>query len=157
MNYSVSILFLRVAHLCKYCLLLITIVFDPKIMDKSPWDSNTVFSAISGFPHKKSPSFSEFSSSSFLLNKVDTWKNCGYSRKTLFVGWGEGWACVNWKTLQKCKCPKNFVHDCSHRCFPPWNDFWRRTAEIQYWWHVTTQIWVVLLIGWKFVSFNQKH
>ena len=28
---------------------------------------------------------------------------------------------------------------------------------IPYWWRVTIQIWVVLLIGWKFVSSSQKH
>ena len=27
------------------------------------------------------------------------------------------------------------------------NDVWETSAEIPYWWHVTTQIWVVLLIG----------
>ena len=29
--------------------------------------------------------------------------------------WGEGrgWTCVNFKTPQKRKCPKTFVHDCS--------------------------------------------
>ena len=31
----------------------------------------------------------------------------------------------------------------------PWNDVWDRSAEIPYWWRVTTQIWVVLLIGWS--------
>ena len=30
---------------------------------------------------------------------------------------------------------------------PP-NDFWETSAEIPYWWRITTQIWVVLLIGW---------
>ena len=30
--------------------------------------------------------------------------------------------------------------------FPP-NDIWETSAEIPYWWCVTTQIWVVLLIG----------
>ena len=29
---------------------------------------------------------------------------------------------------------------------PP-NDVWERSAEIPYWWRVTTQIWVVLRIG----------
>ena len=31
--------------------------------------------------------------------------------------WGEGrgWTCVNWKTPQKCKCPKTFVHECSFK------------------------------------------
>ena len=28
-------------------------------------------------------------------------------------------------------------------------DVWRTSAEIPYWWRVTTQIWVVLLIGWR--------
>ena len=38
------------------------------------------------------------------------------------------------------------------------NDFWETNAEIPYWWRVTTQIWVVLLIGgaaWK-IWFNQR-
>ena len=42
----------------------------------------------------------------------------------------------------------------------PWNDVWDRSAEIPYWWRVTTQIWVVLLIGWcKFPRgrTNRKH
>ena len=30
---------------------------------------------------------------------------------------------------------------------PP-NGVWETTAQIPYWWRVTTQIWVVLLIGW---------
>ena len=37
--------------------------------------------------------------------------------------------------------------------FPP-KDVWE---EILYWWRDTTQIWVVLLIGWKFASTNQQH
>ena len=43
--------------------------------------------------------------------------------------------------------------------------FWESSAEIPYWWHVTFQIWIVLLIGWsKFPKWhdqsgatNQKH
>ena len=31
---------------------------------------------------------------------------------------------------------------------PP-KDVWETSAEIPYWWRVTTQIWVVLLIGWN--------
>ena len=37
----------------------------------------------------------------------------------------------------------------------PRNDVWETSAEIPYWWRVTTQIWVVLLIGWKFASANR--
>ena len=28
------------------------------------------------------------------------------------------------------------------------NDVWETSTEIPYWWRITTQIWVVLLIGW---------
>ena len=41
---------------------------------------------------------------------------------------------------------------------PP-NDIWETSAEIPYWRHVTTQIWVVLLIGcaaWE-IWFNQSE
>ena len=41
----------------------------------------------------------------------------------------------------------------------PRNDVWATSAEIPYWWRVTTQIWVVLLIGraaWE-ISFNQSQ
>ena len=37
------------------------------------------------------------------------------------------------------------------------NDFWGTTADIPYWWRVTTQIWVRVLIGWKFYLSNPKH
>ena len=37
----------------------------------------------------------------------------------------------------------------------PRNDFWETNAEIPYWWRVTTQIWVVLLIGWT--RFPRRH
>ena len=33
--------------------------------------------------------------------------------------------------------------------FPLKNDIWEMSTEIPYWWRVTTQIWVVLLIGWS--------
>ena len=38
---------------------------------------------------------------------------------------------------------------------PP-NDVWETSAEIPYWWRVTTRIWVVLLIGLK-QSFSQSE
>ena len=37
----------------------------------------------------------------------------------------------------------------------PRNDVWETSAEIPYWWRVTTQIWVVLLIGWS--KFPTRH
>ena len=51
--------------------------------------------------------------------------------------------------------------DSGHFVMPPLvsleKDIWGRSAEIPHWWHVTTQIWVVLLIGWKFASTNQSE
>ena len=38
--------------------------------------------------------------------------------------------------------------------YPP-NDVWETSAEIPYWWRVTTQFWVVLLIGW--IKFTTRH
>ena len=38
-----------------------------------------------------------------------------------------------------------------------WNNMWGTSSEIPYWWRITTQIWVVFLIGWKFASTNEKH
>ena len=42
-----------------------------------------------------------------------------------------------------------------------WNDVWERSAKTPYWWRVTTQIWVGLLIGWgknfKSSSFLRRH
>ena len=37
----------------------------------------------------------------------------------------------------------------------PGNYVWETSAEIPYWWRVTTQIWVVLLIGWN--KFPTRH
>ena len=39
----------------------------------------------------------------------------------------------------------------------PANDVWGSSAEIPYWWRVTTQIWVVFVIGWSELSTTQKH
>ena len=37
----------------------------------------------------------------------------------------------------------------------PGNDVWEMSTEISYWWCITTQIWVVLLIGWS--KFYQQY
>ena len=34
-------------------------------------------------------------------------------------------------------------------------DIWETSAEIPYWWRLTTHIWVVLLIGWS--KFHTQH
>ena len=55
---------------------------------------------------------------------------------------------------------ENSQHLVTLQLVSPPNDVWETSAEIPYWWPVTTQICVVLLIGWiKFPSgtINQKH
>ena len=48
------------------------------------------------------------------LSKVETWKKILDTRvQHCLWGEGRGWTCVHWKTPQKRKCPKAFVHDCS--------------------------------------------
>ena len=37
----------------------------------------------------------------------------------------------------------------------PRNDVWETSAEIPYWWRVTTSIWVMFFIGWS--KFPQRH
>ena len=39
--------------------------------------------------------------------------------------------------------------------FPLRNDIWEMSTETPYWWHVTTQIWLVLLIGWS--KYPRRH
>ena len=42
---------------------------------------------------------------------------------------------------------ENIRHFATPPVVYPRNDVWETSAEIPYWWRVTTQIWVVLLIG----------
>ena len=51
----------------------------------------------------------------------------------------------------------NSRHFATPSVVSPRNTVWETSAEIPYWWRATTQIWVVLLIGWKSASSNQKH
>ena len=48
---------------------------------------------------------------------------------------------------------ENSRHFATPRLIPPRNDVWETIARIPYWGRVTSQVWVVLLIGWsKFPS-----
>ena len=47
------------------------------------------------------------------LYKVETRKKFWIHASNFVCGvGGRGYACVNWKMLQKCKCPNTSVHDC---------------------------------------------
>ena len=52
---------------------------------------------------------------------------------------------------------ENSRHFAASPLVSPQNDVWETTAEIPYWWRITTQIWVVLLIGWSKFWTNQTH
>ena len=88
------------------------------ILDKSPWDSTAIFIFFCYFsvPSLNSSAFSKFSCSSPSPHPIQSWnseKNYGYTRPTLFVGWGEGLdLCELENAPEKQKCPKTFVHDC---------------------------------------------
>ena len=93
------------------------------ILDKSPWDCTAIFIFFCYFsvPSKSSASFSKFSCSSPsppTLYKIESRKKSGYTRPTLFVGWGEGLdLCELENAPGTQKCPKTFFHDCSFTVF----------------------------------------
>ena len=63
-------------------------------------------------------------------------------------------------TLESLHCAKvwgNSRHFATSPLVSPRNDVWGTSAEIPYWWRVTTQIWLVLLIGWgKFAPWHDQ-
>ena len=77
---------------------------EPTIMDKSPWDSNAIFIFFchSGSLIKQCILFEIFLQ--FSLPHPIQRKNSGYTRPTLFVGWGEGTlGLCELENAQKCK------------------------------------------------------
>ena len=50
---------------------------------------------------------------------------------------------------------ENSQHFAMPSLVSPQSDVWETSAEIPHWWCVTTQIWVVLLIGWS--KFPMQH
>ena len=57
--------------------------------------------------------------------------------------------------LFTCLAWENSRHLATLPLVSPPNDVWETSEEIPYWWRVTTQIWVVLLIGWN--KFPTRH
>ena len=57
--------------------------------------------------------------------KLKLGKNSGYTRPTLFVGWGEGlYLCELENAPEMQKCPKTFVHDCLIKRWEEKRQFW---------------------------------
>ena len=89
------------------------------ILDKSPWDSTAIFLFFCYFsvPSQNSASFSKFSCSSPSPYPIQSWNSeiiLDTHVQHCLWGEGRGWTGVNWKTPQKRKCLKTFVHDCSY-------------------------------------------
>ena len=63
----------------------------------------------------------------------------------------------NYKCRGKCSIRKQPTFARRPLFFPryPRNDVWETTVEVSYWWCVTIQIYVVLLIGWS--KFPLRH
>ena len=59
------------------------------------------------------------------------------------------------ETLHCAKALLDSRHFVTSPLVSPPNDVWETSAEIPSWWRVTTQIWVVLLIGWG--KFPLRH
>ena len=73
------------------------------------------FSVISRFPLQKLQRFRNFLAvlPPPTLYKVKTRKKILDTRvQHCLWSEGRGWTCMNWKTPQRCKYPKTFVHDC---------------------------------------------
>ena len=88
------------------------------VLDKSPWDSTALFIFFLSFLCsllEKCILFKIFLQFSLPppYTKLKLGKNSGYTRPTLFVGWGEGLdLCELENAPETQKCPKTFVHDC---------------------------------------------
>ena len=95
---------------------------ESPILDKSPWDSITIFIFFLSFLGsllKQCILFEIFLQFSLPppYTKLKLGKNSGYRRQTLFVGWREGLdLCELQNAPETQKCPKTFVHDCSFKC-----------------------------------------
>ena len=63
------------------------------------------FSVISGCPYKTVQPFKKYLAvlPRHTRYKVETENNSGYTRPSLFVGWGRGWACVIWREPLLCQ------------------------------------------------------
>ena len=65
-----------------------------------------------------------------------------HHQSTFFEWWGHENPTQNSLRKQPTICNINLP------LVSPPNDVWEMSKEISYWWRITTQIWVVLLIGW---------
>ena len=117
-----SLLFHVIIYLSPKCLKSIEKVKktdkDSDNLNKSPWDSTAIFIFFCYFsvPSLNSSAFSRFPCSSPSPHPIPSWdseKNSGYTRPTLFEGWGEELdLCELENAPETQKSPKTFVHDC---------------------------------------------
>ena len=94
---------------------------------------------------------------SFLLLIFCSWRQ-GKSRLHNCICGGASFIVKKFYLTHICLGLENSQHFTTPSLVSPRNEVWEgTTAEIPYWWPVTTQIWVVLLIGWKIASSDEKR
>ena len=77
--------------------------------------------------------------------KLKLGKNSGYTRPTLFVGWGEGLdLCELENAPEMQKCPKTFVHDCLKKRWEEKRQFWGVFKPVKvffsgFWWKIVIE------------------
>ena len=101
--------------------------FIASILDKSPGQYCNIFLLFLGSLLKQCRVFEIFLQFS-LPHPIQSWnseKKSGYTRPTLFVGWGEGLdLCELENAPEMQKCPKTFVHDCLIKRWEEKRQFW---------------------------------
>ena len=93
-------------------------------------------------------------------NRNNGKKTTNFQRSLVMISFFVVWYMLYWTLLA---AHVALYADSGHFVMPPLvsleKDVWETNAEIEipHWWHVTTQIWVVLLSVWKFPSTNQSE
>ena len=90
--------------------------------------------------------------------KIFTKRNCSSHKATCHcnLSWRLVAYCVP-SQLRKILAWENSRHFETPPLVSPQNDVWETTAEIPYWWPITTRILVVFVIGWSKLLTNQTH
>lgn len=90
--------------------------------------------------------------------RIRTWKRDGFHFR--WVNCLSSYILLFWRIWRRAIRLRWSLRKRRHFPAPPTvssrNNVWGTSAKILYWSLDTTQIWIVLLFGWKFTSTNQK-
>ena len=91
-----------------------------------------------------------------ILNNFKSLKYCNLGEEEGFLN-GITWWWLWFRWTRACDSLRKQTTFQDTTLVLPQNGVWGTSVEIPYWRRVTTQIWVMLLIGWSNFSTNQKH